>query len=343
MAKRTPATPAKGEAMTPVSAAIVVPGVTDDAALVAQGGKAVVEFLKGLTAFFKTAQGLEQSALSTLATARTWKEPTNGEEDVALQMSIKAANTDKKVILEHWKITSLVSQFHKRLTARRDRGANALEESAEIGNRLHNGYTTKERERVRRLEEQERQQAELDAQAARDRELMEIERKALEAEEQSPSLSAREQLFVDAYTAPGGVAAGNAAKCAKLVGYKDPDQVAVRLMKASKIVAAVEAVATAAALRAQKQARAAAPLEVAATAPIRPDIQKAAGAHDRTTFTIEFTDTAKFREAAFSGQYGIPHDIFEPAQAKGNEYARSMRELVNRWPGCRLVKDTGVV
>jgi hypothetical protein len=341
MALRTKAAPAKGAAETSIApaAAFLPPGVSDDELFIQQAGGVVVTFLRSAREFLVRANALETHALAKLDAAKTWPAPTSAEEDVFLQEQIKDANGLKKEIVEHWKITSLVSQFHKRLTGRRDKGVTAAEEIAAIGNNLHNGWTIAEKERVRRLHEQERQQAELDAQMQRERELQEMERAAIEAEEGRPDLSERESRFVDLVF--GGLNAPTTA--ARSVGFKDPALQAERLMKSPKIQKAIESRLQAQAIRKQKEARSAAPLVTRTVPTIKPDIQKAAGAHDRTTYSIEFTDGAAFRAAAFSGQYGIPQDIFEASQAKGNEYARSMRELVNRWPGCRLVTKTGVV
>jgi prophage DNA circulation protein len=339
MAKREPRAPARAHGELTHVSHISLPGVSDDEAFVAQAGKSVITFLRELAGFFTTAQALESEALAKLDAAKSWQAPKTSDDDLFIQEQIKDANTIRKQILEHWKITSLVSQFHKRLTGRRDKGADAAEEIATIGNRLHNGWTVEQKEKVRRQEESERLQRELDAQAARDRELQAMELKALAAEEGSPDLSERESRFVDLVFGD----LNSPTTAARHVGFKDPALQAERLMKSPKIQAAIEARRTAQAIRKQREARAAAPLVVEAITPMKPDIQRAAGASERTTYSLEVVDEAAFIEAAFSGRYGIPHDLFTVKPAKGNEYARSMRELVNRWPGCRLVTKTGVI
>lgn len=342
MAKRNDAAPATAKGAGEAELVVrpnILPGVSDDENFITEAGKAVVVFLRGIAGFFTTAQALEQEALAKRDAARQWTEPASAEDDVFIQEQIRDANRLRKEINAHWQITSAVSAFHKRLTSRRDKGADAAEETASIGNKLHNEYGRRERERVARVLEQERRQNELDAQAKRERELMELEQAAVATEERMPNLSQREERFVEL------VAYGlnSPTTSARTAGYKEPELQGERLMKTPKIQQAIKALQEAAALRRQREARAAAPLDVAAPAAMKPDIQKAAGAHDRTTVTLEIVDERAFVEAAFSGKYGIPSTLFVPKQAACNDAARQMGDLCNRWPGVRVKRDTKVV
>src|SRR5262245_26263470 len=100
-----------------------------DEAFLVDAGRQVVDFLKQLAGFFSSAQRMEGTAKQVLDAAKLLLQPTSGNEDVLVQEFIKTANSEKKAVLEHWKITALVSQFHKRLTGRRDVAVKMLEEA----------------------------------------------------------------------------------------------------------------------------------------------------------------------------------------------------------------------
>jgi hypothetical protein len=333
--------PAALPAKQPATA--LLPGVSEDEQFIAAAGRAVLDFLKGLSGFFTTARALEDEALQIAKDAKLWVEPTNSDEDVALQEQIKHGNQVKKQIAEHWKITATVSQFHKRLTSRRDRGIDAVEGATLIGNRFHNSYVERANRRAAEQVERERKQAELDAQAKRDREQLELEMKAQEAEAASPDLSEREQRFVFAYCNGTGGDRGNAPRCARLCGYKNPDEAALRLIRSDKIKAAIAALESANAIRQQKAAAAQKPLEVETKTAIKPDVQRAAGAHDRTTHGAEVLDEQALIDAVLAGKHGIPTDVLMVNHSKVNTYGRDLHELVNRWPGVRYTKNTKVV
>lgn len=92
--------------------------------------------------------------------------------------------------------------------------------------------------------------------------------------------------------------------------------------------------------REQAAALKAAPLQ-ATIVDVKPDIVQAAGTIDRTTKKGEILDEAKFIAAVFAGE--IPRDTLMIDLVRVNEYARSIPDAVNRWPGARVVKDTKVV
>lgn len=297
-------------------------------------GLTIRQFLESLKPFFQKALQLELSAKATLQTAREMALPKDGEEDAAIQTFIRTASADRRNILEHWKITSLVHQFQRRLVAARERGAGALEEASTIAQRLHNTYVDQERRRVEAENERKRIAAEAAERKRRDDEAAELERQALEAEAQSSTLSPREEKFVELILA--GVVASQAALRA---GYKDTTR-GVKMLEQPKIAAALDSKKAAIVLREQADARKAAPI-VADFVETKADVQKAGV--DRTTYSAELLNERLLIEAILGGQHGIPSDVLTVNPVKLNEYARSLREVINRWPGVKLKTKTTTV
>jgi hypothetical protein len=243
----------------------------------------------------------------------------------------------------YWDICQKLGALHKLFTGKRGIALNYLTQAKAKGNALHNGWTESERRRVDRENEERRIAAEKKAQQERDEELARSEAAALKAEQDSPTLSAREQAFVDHHFI--GAFQGNAAAQARNAGYKDPAVAAARLLGMSKIQQALQAKQKAAEIRKQAEAVKAAPLDVQAET-VRPNIGRASGATDRTTHGAVCdtpADEARLIDAVLRGGLGIPTDVLMVNPVKLNEYGRSMRELVNRWPGVRYTKKTGVV
>lgn len=312
---------------------------TEELTFMAEVGLVLVEFLKApaVVAFFTQARTLETKALARLSQAKALKAPTSAGEDETIQVFIKSANAEKKTVMEHWTIASKVHQLHKRLVARRSKSETALEEAANLAQTLHNRYVEEARRKAAQEQDRLRREAELRAQADRQRELDELEAAAVKAEGASEDLSEREQAFVQAF-----YSTGNGLASAQRAGFKDPAKAASRLLSATKIQRALAGLQAAAAARQQAAAVQEQPLDVQVET-VTADVVKASGAVDRTTYKMEITDPVALREAAFAGTYGIPHDMLAADPVKGNEYARSMREIINRWPGCRLVKSTKTV
>jgi hypothetical protein len=314
-----------------------------DLAFVQEAGAAVVAFLKRATDFFKRADALEKTAGDVLALAKTLKQPTTGDEDVELQKFIKRVAVGQQTVTGHWDgsdrepgITRLLYRLHRRATQKRDVAIVSLKGAADIGNRLHTGYTTKAREDAER--ERQRLQAIEDAKAQQQRadELAELERQALAREADSDALSDREQVFVDEY-----VAKQNGAQAAARAGYKDPSAQALRLLKSAKVLAAIKSKQEAIALREQAAAVAAAPVE-AVQVQVEADIAKAPGAKDVTRWKAKVVDEAAFIAAVFEGKLGIPRDVLCIDVVKLNQYARDLHQVMNRWPGVKAVDDTKV-
>ena len=311
---------------------------SEDVQIVLTAGEAVTTFLLGVTQFFRTAKVLEAQALETLARSKALTLPTNGDEDVALQTFIRETSAQNKAVEEHWQITTAISRFHKHMTGRRKIAVDAIDAANKRGNDLHAQYVREEQARVARENERIRREAELEEQARKDRELAALEAEAVRREEQAEGLSAREQTFVDLM-----FAGNNTTKAAQMAGYKSPMMAGNRLLTLAKICDALEAKRSAAAIRQQAQAIKQTPLLVETPAEVRPDVQKAAGAHDRTTHSAELFDEAALIAAIFAGGYGIPRDILQVNQAALNSYARDLKTLIGRWPGVRYKATTSVI
>lgn len=301
-------------------------------------GSSVSSFVAGMKQFFTRAGELETRAKETLSVAKTWKQPKTKEDDEQLVAAVRRVNGEKREVEEHWTITTIVSRFHKRLTAARDRAVEPLEEAARIGNRLHADYDEQERRRAREQAEADRREKERLAQEQRDRELAQLEQQALDAEAGSPDLSDREARFVDYYAGPY---AASAARAAQQAGYKNPDQAAAKLLATPKIQQALEAKRTAIAARDQAAAKKAAPVQVQ-TVEVKPEVAKG-GSY---TWSAELLDEEALIVALLDPmtrtKLGIPTDVLTVKPAKLNEYARALHENIDRWPGVRHKKTPSI-
>lgn len=310
--------------------------VSEDERFTTQAGLAVREFLKSIAGFFTTAQAIEQAAVFTLAKARALTVPTNQEQDAEMQRFVKGTTADLKSAETHWAICATVHGFHKRLVAVRKRATDPLEEANRLSNALHNQYVQAEQRRVAQEQERVRVAAETKAREDREAELAAQEVAALKAEADSPVLSAREVLFVNALVS--GVVPYAAAMHA---GFKNSVQQAARLMALPKIQDAIQAKRTAAAIREQAEARRQAPLDVQVET-VKAHVSHADG-HDRSTHSAEIVDPQAFVKAVMGGALNIPLDCLMPNPVKLNEMARALRERISAWPGIRYVKSTKVV
>lgn len=336
-AKNSKGKPAPAEVIDPEAMQLTTLFGDQEGTLAAKALEAVRSFVGGLQGFVTRARDLELRAAQTLEQASRLKAPTNSTEDEAIQSFIRTANSERKEVEEHWTVTSAIHQFHRRMTAQRDKPVKALERAASIGQQLHNTYVETERRRAQEEEDRRRREAEERARQDRERELQEAERQALEREAATPTLSAREQVFVDQVV--GGMGSVQAARYA---GYKDPIAQGPRLLEAPKVKAAITAKQEAAAIRRQAEAKRQAPLQVEHQE-VKPDITRASGAVDRTTHSAELLNEAQLIAACIAGGHGIPHDILRVDPTKLNEYARSLQERINLWPGVRYKKSTKTI
>lgn len=311
--------------------------------LTTTAGDDIQTFVAGVRRFFTQAAALERRAHGVLAEAKALTAPTTADEDLAVQQIIVKAKEETRVVEAHWTIAQKVHQFHKRLVAGRSRATDVLDQAVELANGHHQRYVQAERRRA--AEEQERLRREAEAQAQRDREaeLKRLEEQALKAEAEAPTLSAREQRFVECLLVWGENYKGREAAAASQAGYKNPADAAQRLVLLPKIVAAFSAARQAAAVRQQAAAVKAAPVEVAHVEQVKPNIAHVAGKSDRSYHSAEVVDAAAFVQAALAGQLGIPADCLMPNPVKLNEYAKSLKERLNLWPGVRYVKKDSLV
>lgn len=344
---------AKAKAGAAKPADIEVLNALPEQALTAADAPTIVGFLAGLVPFFTTARQLETEAKTSLERARQFTLPAPGDVDgdAKLQTFIKDTSAQIKAVNKHWEITSVLFQFQRKLVAARDRvigdektsrGAGYLVEASNIAQRLHNTYVedakrraAAEQERLRRIEEE--------AAAERRRvELEQLEAKAIEAEATSGELSEREKGFVAGVVAypEGTVTRTMVVDIARRVGYKDAAGQGARLIESGKIVAAIKAARDAAAIRQQAAAVKEAPLDVQET---KVNVEVARVGVDRSSHSGELLDERLLIEAIIGGKHGIPTDILQVNPAKLNEYARSLHELINRWPGVRYKKNTKTV
>jgi len=314
----------------------VLDALEEELALVKADSSIVEQFAGKLRVFFNRARVLEATALANLVSAQLVKAPTTMQEDEAIQFQIKNVGADRKEAVDHWDITIKLWHFHKRVCTARGRSENPNDRAIALLTGLHNGWVEQERRRVAAENERLRREAEQQAAADRARDLAELERQALVAEEASKDLSARELVFVARH-----LAGFNILEAARMAGYKEPSKAAPRLIEQPKIVAAIEASSAAAALREQKTAIAQKPLDVQAKT-VTADISTAGG-FDRSSHSAELLDERLLIEAILAGGRGIPSDLLQVNPAKLNEYARSMHELINRWPGVRYKKTTSLV
>jgi len=301
----------------------------------------ITAFLKKLATFYETAKTIEVAAKEREARALTVPVPKTAEEDEHLQLAIKAVNIEKKAVQTHWEITALISRVHRRMTGRRKVAEDALEAASVHLNKQHNTFVD-DQKRIAR-ERQEQLQREENERAARERqaELDRIEAEAAALEVESPELSAREVVFVNAY-----VLKQNAAQAAADAGYKNPSTKGPQLLTYTKILEAITAAQQAFALREQAKAVEAAPVR-AEKIEVKPAVTRAVGAVSRTTWAADLFDEPALIAAVLDSwkrqELGIPTDILQIDRVKLNEYARSLQRNLDRWPGVVAKPTTKVV
>lgn len=308
----------------------------DEQTLVAADTNKLRTFMAGMVKFFTTAAALETKAKGQLAIAKALKPPVDAESDAAVQVVIRDSKMARTAINEHWSIATVVHGLHRRMTAARERGGVLADQAATIAQNLHNRYVEDAKRKAREEEERINREREQAAAAERQRQLDELERDALMREMEMENLSEREQRFVElvwqGFNTP--------ATAARNVGYAKPEQQGARLMESEKIKKAIAAKQDAERVRTQARAIADKPLEVRRET-VAADVTKATGTGgDTTRWSGEVLDERLFIEAVVGGRHGIPLDCLTINQSKLTEYATSMHELIDRWPGVRAKKTT---
>lgn len=306
--------------------------ISEDLQLATTAGEVVREFMRGIRQFFTTADTLETLALERLDQAKAFKAkpPNNQAEDLLLQKFIRQTSADNKTVVEHWKITTTISAFHKRMTGKRKIATDALEEANKIGNDLHNAFEKEEARKAAAETERLRKIAEQEEADRRQRELDALEEEAIRREEAATDLTARETAFVDLY-----IARGDGLSAARAAGFKLPAKDAARLLTLKKIQDAIAAKRSAAEIRRQASVIQQQPL-IVDTPEVKPNVLKAAGSFQRAApGSAELLDEAGLIDAIFSGRFGIPRTILRIDQAALNQEARDLGEQINKWPGVR--------
>lgn len=303
-----------------------------EVALVTAEGSKIGSFVAGLKEFLRVADGYEAKAATTLSTVQALVRPANSTEDERIQTIVRQATADIKEIEQHWTVTSLMHQFHKRLVARRDKGVTMLEKAKGLGNRLHQDYKDAEQRRAdeetRRINAENEQKARIE----QEQRAAELEQLAVTAEATRADLSERERTFVDLVYAGHG-----APQAARTAGFKDPVSRAVVLMATAKIQTAIQAKHEAAALRQQATAKRQEPV-VYDDVTVEADITKGG---DRSTWSAEVFNERALIQAVIAGQ--VPVDILCVKQTVLNDYAKKFQHNLDRWPGVKAVKRTSIV
>jgi len=305
-----------------------------EVALVQQEHALVLPWFDNLANWWRSNKAMVAVAKDRLEQSRQRKAPVTEAEDLALQEDLLADRNALKLAEEHAEpFTGAFFRIHRRLTQARAEVTKPLEQSAGILQGLHNTYTAEQRRLAREMEERAIRKAEEEARQRQQEELAELERRAVEREEASADLSDRERKFVEQMAKTG-----NAQQAAVLAGYKDSLKSAARLMSLGKITSAINGLKDAEAIRRQAVAVSQEPAIPFVNAPVRPNIQKASGARERTTWSADITDLQALHEAALRGE--VPPDVLMVDVARVNRYATELRELINTWPGVQARKTT---
>lgn len=322
----------------------VIPEVVDvvpvnaDLQKVGQEVVTLTSFLQGVQAWGERVVAFKDRFVKRLEEARALTVPTSLEEDEALKAWLRTVNEEKRELVVEGTATASIHHFHRRLTGLVSAAEKPADEALSLGNRLHSAWVAAERDRVLREQDEQRRREEADARKKRDAELAELETRALEAEQATDDLSAREQAYVEARAELGK----NPVDAAFYAKFSQPRSSAERLEKSPKIIRAIQANLDAQELRRQKVALREAPVVVTQTATV--DIKAQADTKgDRTTKSADLFDEDAFVAALLLGKHGIPRDVITIDRAKLNAYARDLGKLIDRWPGVRYVEKTKVV
>lgn len=345
MAKKTPtAAPQRPDIE------LVEEPLTEEQSLVKQDGDIIRTFIGGAVAFFTKAGKLERAAKERLDIAKQRKAlidkgtiaTITRDIDEQIQMDLRADKLARTAVDDHWKIAQAVSRFHKRLTGARERAGSMADEAAEINQALHNGYVREQQRIAREKEEKARRDEEARLRAEQEAEAARLDEEALKAEATSPTLSDREEAFVNGII-NRGLSPFEAAKAAQ---FKKPAAEADRLMASRKIQQALDA--KKAAVAAREQAAATRDREVnVVVEKVRPNVSRVGGGFDRKTWSGVVDDEASFIAAVLDPltrtKLGIPADVLTINLPKLNEYARALHEKMNAWPGVHADENTNSV
>lgn len=248
---------------------------------------------------------------------------------------VRGAKQLKRKIEDHWsRITRSVDDLKRNLLTMKRADLEPVEKAIEIVTAAATTYQDAEERRAREQEERNRRAAEEKAQREREQLLAKAEADALAAEENSPTLSTRENVFVGHVL--GGSTATNAAKMA---GYKDAEVQGRRLLATQKITDAIQAKRTAAAIREQAAATKQQPLDVVQPRKVEMQTAKVAGVRSTMNYRCEVLSAAELIAAVIAGT--VEPEALIPNEVYLNQQARQLKEAF-QYPGCRLVKTPGL-
>lgn len=250
---------------------------------------------------------------------------------------IRGCKQLKRKIDDHWsRITRSVDDLKRNLLTMKRTDLEPVESAIAMVEKRALDYDNEQRRREQEAADAARRQAEADAKAKRERELAEHEAQALKFEQDSPTLSAREQVFVQQLLA--GVAHTRAAQIA---GYADAEKQGARLMASQKIIDAVQAKRTAAAIRQQAEAHRQAPLQTVQAKPVESQRAKTVGVRVTTTRSAEVVNLDALIDAVIAGK--APRAALMANQVYLNQEAKQLQDTFESvYPGCRLVVTQGI-
>ena len=250
---------------------------------------------------------------------------------------IRGAKQLKRAIEEHWsRITRNVDDLKRNLLDLKRKDLDPVEAAIAIATKSTLQYQEVEDRRVREEEDRRRREAEEQAREDRERELAEQEARALRLEQDSPTLSNREAIFVEAKVS--GLVDTSAATRA---GFKDPMNAGIRLMNTPKIRVAIAAKRQAQAIREQAAAVKEQPLEVKETECVERHTGKVSGTRTVTTWSARVDDEDRLIEAVIAGT--VPKGALMARQTFLTSQAEQLHQaFTSAYPGCTAVKKTTI-
>jgi len=280
----------------------------------------------------------------TLAQQATALKITNRETHADALEFARGLKQLKRKIEDHWsRITRTVDDLKRNLLTLKREDLDPVERALEIVTSAEVAFRN-ERDRLERIEQDRlRREAEEKAAAERQRQAEAAERAALDAEANSPTLSAREQAFVEAFLYQDPASTGEAVRAGRAAaraGYKDPEKTGARLLATSKIQQAIAARKEALAIREQARAAASAPAPV--TVPkVQTEKAKVVGVRSTTYYSAQVDDLDKLIDAVLAGT--VDRKALKADDVWLNGQARQLREsFEGAFPGCSLVVKQGL-
>ena len=282
--------------------------------------------ISSLGVFVKNVKVLEERALTIeKKAARLPKKITKKSADTAKAI-VREARVAKRDVPETWMMLKKVQSLAKAMIAKRKISEGAFDAAIKAGESHYFEWSESEKRRIAEEQETARRAAEERARQEREKELVDIEQAALEAEAGMAELSDRELVFVGDMA--GGMDLSTAASDA---GYANPAKQGKRLMATKKIVQAIEAKREANTIREEAAVVNSAPLEVELDETESVDLKEG-----RRNRSAELLDEDALRAAVIEGKHGIPPEVLMANPVALNSYARDLGKLINRWPGVRL-------